>query len=450
MGSGLFSSRNRQENRPDPIFRVRAAALAALIACCAPHAALAQVPGDSPPAVTARFNVDWLSAVRVSTANDDSPLNPGNVRLRLPQLLAQTELRGNVRAEFGSRVLLVLRPRVAGTAEWSWATREPRTDAREAEAEFTEAYLAWTVADPVTITYGLQNFQWGPAELVAPNNRIFHETGVFRDPLYYVPGRHLLRVNVSAGRQWSLVALGELGASPDETFRAGERFARQGLAKVEYTTADGASYAGLTLGATAGAPWWIGGYGSLALTEGLSVYADTSHTRGSRAWYPSDARSPAPPTFARPRVDERAWNTFAVVGARYTFARGDDLRVEWMSQQAGWSEDDLELAFDAARFASSADAFAPYLRAGLEFLGRQFLLLSVRTPELPPRKRVEVQSRYLHAFTDGSRVLFVTSRVEATDRLVLFATGTLTGGPDHGEFSRILRGSLVVGSSVTW
>lgn len=432
------------------VFRLAGAALVVALAVLAcPRHAPAQ-PADTPPSppVTVRVQVDWLAAVRASTAQDDSPLNPGNVRLRLPQLLAQTELRGNVRAQLGSRVQLILRPRVAGTAEWSWATRQPRTEAREAEAEFTEAYLAWTVADPVTITYGLQNFQWGPAELVAPNNRIFHETGVFRDPLYYVPGRHLLRVNVSAGRQWSLVALGELGASPDETFRAGERFARQALAKVEYSTADGASYAGVTLGATDGAPWWIGGYGSLALTEGLSVYADTSHTRGSRAWYP-DA-SARPPAFARPRVDERAWNTFAVVGARYTFARGDDLRVEWMSQQAGWSEHDLELAFDAARFATSPDAFAPYLRPGLEFLGRQFLLLSLRTPELPPRKRVEVQTRYLHAFTDGSRVLFVTSRLEASDRIVLFATGTLTGGPDYGEFSRLLRGSLVVGSSVTW
>ncbi len=448
MGSGLFSWLRREETGPDPILRVRAAALAALIACCPPPAALAQVPDDSPPAVTARFNVDWLSAIRVSTANDSSPLNPGNARLRLPQLLTQTELRGNVRVEAGSRLRLVLRPRVAGTAEWSWATAQPRRDAQDADAEFTEAYLAWTLTDQVTLTYGLQNFQWGPAELAAPNNRVFHETGVFRDPLYYVPGRHLVRVNVSAGRQWSAVALAEVGASADQPFRAGERFARQAIGKLEYTTADGASYGGVTVGATDGAPWWVGGYGSWALTEGLSVYADTSHTRGSRAWYPV-ARGGVPPAFARSREGD-GWQTFAVAGARYTFARGDDLRVEWMLQQAGWSRDDLRLAFDAARFATSAADFAPYLQPGLEFLGRQFVLLSLRTPELPPRKRTEVQTRYLHSATDASRVLFVTARTEATDRLVVFATGTVTGGPPHGEFSRLVRASLVAGTSVMW
>ncbi len=426
------------------------AAVAALVAATTGPASRALAQDAAPPAprVSARFSIDWLSAVRVSTANDESPLNPGNTRLRLPQLLAQTELRGAVRVEAGSRLLLVLRPRVAGTAGWSWARAQPRRDAQEADASFTEAFAAWTPAGALTITYGLQNFQWGPAELLAPNNRVFHEVGLFRDPLYYVPGRHLLRVNVSAGRQWSVVALAELGANDAEPFRAGETFAPKALAKLEFTTADGASYVGTTVGVIDGAPWWVGGYGALALTEGLSVYADTSHTRGSEAWYP--VTTGGRPVFARPLVDDDAWNTLVVSGARYTFARGDDLRVEWLYQQAGWSDADLRLAFDAARVATSASAFEPYLRPGLEFLGRQHLLLSLRTPELPPRKGLEVQTRVLHSFTDSSRVLFVTGRYEAADRLVLFASGTLARGPDHGEFSRLARGSLVAGTSVSW
>ena len=101
-----------------------------------------------------------------------------------------------------------------------------------------------------------------------------------------MPGKHLLRVNLSAGRQWSLVALAEVGATDDEPFRAGEPFARQALAKVEYTTTERRELRGVTAGATDGAPPWFGAYGSFAVTEGLSVYADTSHTRGSQAWYP--------------------------------------------------------------------------------------------------------------------------------------------------------------------
>lgn len=460
MGSGRFSWLIREEERPDLVSgfsqtkrpgrmsRRSTALLAAAIAACVASPAAAQEAVASPPAVTARFQVDWLSAVR-ATSPADTPLNPGNARLRVPGWTTRTELRGNLRVGIGSRAQVVVRPRAFGSAEWIDEAGRPRSRREEGDAEVTEAYLSWTLADALTLTYGLQNFQWGPAELVAPNNRVFHETGVFRDPLYYVPGRHLLRVNVSAGRQWSLVTLAEVGAPANEAFRAGERFARQALAKVEFTTADGASYAGGTVGVTDGAPWWIGGYGSWALTEGLSVYADTSHTRGSQAWYPV-APAGVRPGFARTRSGDASWTTLAVTGGRYTFARGDDLRVEWLFQQAGWGETDLRDAFAIASRATSAAAFAPYVQPGLEFLGRQLVLVSLRTPELPPRRRSEVQTRYLHSFTDGSRVLFVTGRVEATGRLVVFASGTLTGGADHGEFSRLVRGSLVAGTSVTW
>jgi hypothetical protein len=403
--------------------------------------------------------VDWLTAVRGSTASDTS-LNPGNARLRLPQLLALTELRGSLRLELGPKVEFVVRPRVRGQVTTAWIDGQRRVRDDDVEANWTELYVALRPSDAVAITYGLQNFQWGPAELVAPNNRIFHETGFFKDPLYYVRGRHLLRVNVSAGRQWSVVALGELGANGDVPFRAGEHFARQALAKLEFTSANGASYVGGTAGATDGTPPWFGAYGMLGVTEGLSFYVDTSHTRGSQAWYPVTAPV-APgsavlppglvlPVFARPFTNLPSWRSLAVAGARYTFARGDDLRVEWLGQDAGWHESDLRLGFDAARLATSRERFEPYLAPGLEFLGRQLVFVSLRTPELPPRDRVELQTRYLHSFTDSSRALFVSARWEATDALVAFASATLTGGPDHGEFSRLLRASIVAGTQWTW
>jgi hypothetical protein len=412
------------------------------------------------PRVSARFNVDWLNAVRFSSPAEGE-LNPGNARLWLPQVFGQTDLRVNLRVEFGSRAQLIVRPRVRGAISLSSADGLPRREEREADAEWTELYGVWMPGDSVAIAWGLQNFQWGPAEVLAPNNRIFHESGLFRDPLYYVPGKHLLRVNLSAGKQWSVVALAELGATDDAPFRAGEAFTRQVLAKAEYTTASGASYAGFTAGATDGTPPWFGGYGSFAITEGWSVYADTSHTHGSQAWYPvvgrvvppttpASATPGAVPTFARTRAGDDTWTTLAVFGARYTFARGDDLRVEWLLNGAGWAHDELRLGFEAARVAPTRDAFAPYLAPGLEYIGRRFVYVSLRDPELPPSKRTQVQTRYLHSLTDGSRVLFVTGSYDATDAMVLFTSGTLTGGPAEGEFSRLVRGSVVFGATYTW
>jgi hypothetical protein len=78
------------------------------------------------------------------------------------------------------------------------------------------------------------------------------------------------------------------------------------------------------------------------------------------------------------------------------------------------------------------------------------VLLSLRTPDLPPSKHVQVQTRYLQSFTDTSRVFFTTGSYEATDALVLFASGTVTGGPPEGELSRLVRASLVLGATYTW
>jgi hypothetical protein len=398
--------------------------------------------------VAARLSVEWLNAIRFSSPLEGA-LNPGNQRLKLPQVLGQTDLRANLRVEAGPRVQFIVRPRARAYASSASVDEGQRTVERDAEANWTELYVALIPHDAVSVTWGLQNFQWGPAELLAPNNRVFHEVGVFRDPLYYVRGKHLLRVNLSAGKQWSAVALAELGANGDEPFRAGEQFARQVLGKVEFTTADGASYGGVTAGATDGTPPWFGAYGSLALSEGLSIYADGSHTHGSRAWYPVRTAA-GRPAFARPFADVTSGRVLAVAGGRYTFARGDDLRIEWLASDAGWSRDDLRAGFAAARVATSAEAFAPYLLPGLEFLGRQLVYVSLRTPDLPPSRRTQVQTRYLHSFTDTSRVFFVTGSFDTTDSLVIFASGTATGGPPEGEFSRFVGASVVLGATYTW
>ena len=404
-----------------------------------------ETPGDAATRVTYRLNVNWLNAVRLSLPSEGE-LNPDNARLSIPQLFGQTELRGNLRVEFGSRAQLIVRPRVRAFASRARSEGLADRDERDVEADWTELYFSWMPVNAVSVTYGLQNFQWGPAELLAPSNRVFHETGLFRDPIYYVPGRHLLRVNLSAGKQWSVVLLSELGATAQEPFRAGETFARQALAKVEYTTESGGSYVGATAGGTQGEGPWFGGYGMLGLTEGLSVYADASTRRGSEAWYPVLAG--VVPTFARSQ--EAGWRGLAVLGARYTFARGDDLRVEWLLDDAGWTREQFRLGLAAASIAPSREAFAPYLAPGLEFVGRQLVLLSLRTPDLPPSKHVQIQTRFLQSFTDTSRVLFATGSYDASDALVLFASGTVTGGPPEGEFSRLVRASLVVGATYTW
>jgi hypothetical protein len=394
-----------------------------------------------------RLNVEWITAVRGSALRN-TDVNPENRVLGVPQWHAQSELRPNLRVEMGSQWQVVVRPRLLTTWDATRVAGGPYEDDVEARANWTELFASWRPHDAVAVTYGLQNFQWGPAELVSPSNRIFHEVGLFRDPLYYVRGKHLLRVNVSAGRQWSLVTLAELGANGEPPFEAGHRFARKGQAKLEWTDAAGASYVGVTAGVTQDGPPSVGGYGSLALSEGWSIYADLAAQRGSRAWYPvvDEGR----PGFRREDDSGGPIRWHVLGGARYTFASGVDARAEYVHQDAGYTKAQLRLAALAFAAAPNPAAAEPYMSPGLEFLGRRLALVSVRVPDLPPSKRLEVQGRYLASLTDGSGVAFVTASAGAADRVTLFASAALTHGAEYAELARLVRGSLVGGVVWSW
>ncbi|MBA3886056.1 MAG: hypothetical protein H0X67_10035 [Acidobacteria bacterium] len=424
--------------------------VAALLALAAPAAVAAHLQDAAepppPPAVSWRASVEWIGAMR-GTDPAETRLNPGNTRFRIPQFRAQAEVRPNVRIELGPRITAVVRPRGLATAQAAWATGLPRTTENDASANWTEAYLNWRPTDSLQLTYGLQNFQWGPAELLAPSNRIFHETGVFRDQLYYVRGRHLLRVNLSSGRQWSLVGLAELTGNGEDPFVAGEPFRRQGQVKGEYAGGSGRGYIGVTAGARQGSRPWFGEYASYELAAGLSAYADATHTRGSRAWYPVALPSGAA-TFVRRDLEADAWRTLAVAGVRYAFVAGPDARLEYLYQDAGYTRGEVDRA--AAALGASPTQAAPFTAPGLEFLGRRLALASLRVPDLPPNDRLALQGRYLRSFTDRSGVAFLTGTLDAADAVVLFASGSVTHGRDTAEFSRLAKVGVVAGAVWTW
>ena len=410
--------------------------------------ALAQEAQPGATGVTWRASLDWISAVR-ATDLADTPLNPGNAPFRLPQLLAMTELRPNVRVEAGPRWQLVVRPRWRGTAGFTWVDGRPRDDSAEGTFNFPELYADWRANDALSFAYGLQNFQWGPAELVGPSNRLFHEVGTFRDPLYYVRGRHLVRVNVSAGKQWSAVALAEVGGTSEPGFRAGEHFEPAGQAKLEFTTATGESYLGVTAGGRLHDRPWFGEYASVTLVAGLSAYVDAVHQQGSLAWYPVPA-GPRGAGFDQADRASGAVRTLVVGGARYAFVNGTDVRLEYMHQDAGYSRAEFDLAALAVATLPSPDTVDRWLRPGLEFIGRDFLLVSLRVPEQPPTRRVGLHAQYLSSLTDRSGVAFALASVEATGALVLFGTLTATYGDDTAEFSRLARASVVGGVVWSW
>jgi len=145
--------------------------------------------------------------------------------------------------------------------------------------------------------------------------------------------------------------------------------------------------------------------------------------------------------------------TLALGGARYTFEGGADVRLEILFDEAGWDRAQLALASRAAGpspLPGGAGLLAAWLLPGFEIVGRQHAYASVRLPDLPPRKRLALQARYLAALEDGSGAAFVTASFDAADSVVLFASAAATHGAGDAALSRLVRGTAAAGAVVSW
>jgi hypothetical protein len=426
---------------------LRAASAAAAVLAYAAPARAEETPGTPLP-LSARIRLEWLSAAGL-TSPRDTPVNPDNAVLQLPQAAASTELRPDLRLEAGRDLHGVVRPRLLAQAQKPRVAGEWRPETSDARVEWIELYASWQADERVALAYGLQNFQWGPAELVSPSNRIFHVTGFFRDPLYVVRGKHLARVNLSAGRAWSAVLLAEVAdAGGTPPFVAGEPFEPKAQVKLEWSDPGGRGYVAATAGAGRTSRGFFGGYASVALGDGLSAYADAVTQVGSRAWYPTDDGGGGA-RFEHALTDA-GLRTLALGGLRYTFSGGTDLRLEYLFDEAGWDLARLRLAERAASAPPPPGAVEAWLDPGFEVVGRQHVYASLTVPDLPPRKRTSVALRYLAALEDGSGAVFVTGSYDATDSVVLFASGTATWGSDHGALSRLAHVTALAGATVSW
>jgi hypothetical protein len=152
-------------------------------------------------------------------------------------------------------------------------------------------------------------------------------------------------------------------------------------------------------------------------------------------------------------METRALRTTVLSGLRYSFVGGQDLRVEYLLDEAGWTDAQLALAERAALASLAIGARAGldrYLDPGFELLGRQLVYASLQLPDLPPGERTRVQLRYLHSLTDGSGVGFVTGSYDATDSAVAFISLSATHGLEDGALSRLTRAAFAAGATLNW
>lgn len=392
-----------------------------------------------------RGSLDLFSSV-LGIWRASGQLNPDNQVLRTPHGVVDNQLRPNLRFEL-DRLQVVVRPRFS--LDWSVRRDEDAwSDEWKGSVDLPEAYASWRVNDVFSLSYGLQNYQWGPAETLNATNTIIHRP-YNRNLLTLVKGKQIVRLNISYGRRFSTILLFEPGDNGEPPFRFNTRFDRKILLRTELTSRSGASYVGLAGGAGSLSAEWFGEYGSVALSDAFSIYIDARHQAGSDAWYPT-ASADDPVGFEQRRSQHI--KTIGVAGARYTFESGADLRVEYIHNDVGYTRQEERLATQnvLTRLATTP-AVLGYLQApGLDLPGQKYAYASARAPDLLKDKSLTMDLRVIKNFADNTGIVFVNIEWFATDALVVFSSSSIAFGREDGDLTRQARAYSILGIRHTW
>jgi hypothetical protein len=374
----------------------------------------------------------------------DSTLNPDNRRLSLTQKSAALDLREDFSLSYKDDNRLVLRPRIllnTGVAEYTSPT-ESKTIST-GKLDLTDAFYESQLFQNFSVTLGLQVYQWGPAELLSPSNPIYHFNTSQRSFFYKEKGHVLARANLTLGNL-SVVALSEVVSNNETYWIAEKQFSPQSLLKSEWRFENPSNYAGFIIGEQEQQHPFIGEYLVFYPFEGFSFYLDARHSQGITAYLPQLSNS-GYYVLAEDDLLQNQTLTLATVGLRYEGPA--DLRLEYISNQAGYNKTDFQNAKRAVTELSPylAANISRFYRSGLELPGANYLYLSARFPDFWSIRDVNLYLRYLMSLQDNSGSFQMNVDKVLTESLVGYVESDVAQGSRDDELTIFNRWQIVAG-----
>jgi hypothetical protein len=407
---------------------------------------------ESAPKYSYRFKLPWYNTAAIQQIAP-SPANPENIA-EIERWLLTSEVRPDFNLELSEGALnLTLRPVARGQVHYRVVKSNEETESTTS-GQWAEAFLSATLSDKLQITYGLQNFQWGPADILSPSNRIFHDNAESKGLTFLSQGKHLLRLNYTWSKDASTIVMVELSKyHEDPDFRAEEEFTQKALLKHEIAWGGGADYAGFVLGTKGSEGAWIGLYGTQTLFAGLSFHADASVERSNHVWYPKKSTSPSPSdtTLEQTAKGEDRGYALVVGGFRYAFENGCDLKLEYLFNQSGYDRNDFELLSSALQPTTLQGAqllpktLQRAAKPGLDYRAMHYGLVSLRVPDLFSLKDLSLYSRYLLSGYDRSSSSYASLEYGATDSTTLMLAGLFNRGKTGDDLEGAVNWSALTG-----
>lgn len=379
----------------------------------------------------------------------DSILNPSNRGAEIPRSLLMTEVRPEIQLAVLDGLDFVIRSR-----HWGWyqdvstespAERQQRVDG---QSDLSDAFISWSPTDSAMLTLGLQNYQWGPAEILSPSNIFYHFNDEQRSFFYKEKGRFLTRLNWIPRPDVAVILMYEPTDNRQQNWVAHRKFSPQSALKIEKQFENPSNSMALILGEVEGLSRYVAEHFSWSLFEGYSLYGDFRHQENQTHFRPiSSTGSFLEMTDDQSRVGGAgSWSTLGVVGFR--FEGRVDFRQELIYNQAGADQEEWTRLRQSITTISPflADNLAAFSRPGLELRSRSYSYTSLRIPDLGRKGDVSVAARWLASLVESSSALQLNYEHNLSDELVFSAEITSFLGDRKTEFTLLKSGQASLGA----
>lgn len=368
--------------------------------------------------------------------NENSSFNADNRILEIPKYSVQFELRPDIQYTINAQHFLVLRSRHF-LQSYQYNFENPKKSEFEtlSESDLSDFYFSSQWTNGFSTTIGLQNYQWGPAEIFSPTNPFFHFLNDQRSFFFKEKGRVLFRFNWTPNPEtarWSVIGMYEPVNNQTKYWTADRDFKSKSLVKVEYQFENPANQFAFVTGQGENQKEFIGEYFTWSFIEGHSVYADVKHQK-SRTNYIPKQNGLGFYDLVKSSEDQRIFST-AVVG--YRFEGRVDFRQEFIFNESGFNSDEWSQAKKSAltlstQLLTNSKRFA---RPGLEFLTQSYSYTSIRIPDIGPQDQSSLSVRWLSSLEHNSAVLQINLEHNLSDHTVLTAESLHYQGSDSQEF----------------
>ena len=407
--------------------------------------------------VKLKARADFQSYAAFLHIRRDHPLNLDNEFLQIPKQQQVFFILPDLKLS-SPTFSLIYRPELKvqiDTTELADSTKSSTiTGARS-----REFFGVLPATDFLTLTHGIQFFTWGPAEAMSPSNKMFPELIMKKNSFTATSSKYLSRINYSIGKNFSLIGIVEIGPSPEKSAdnqNPMQKFEPSGLAKAEWSWTGGKNYFGLVGGAQEMSNTWVGEYASVEIFNDVNLFFDISHERNSKILYPHQKNNGSGIAdtffFEQDRADDARLVTTSLFGAKYDFRNGSEIRSEIIYYGLGYSQSQLELAYDAIQTQSPLDELnrGALRQNTLLFLGQKYAYFSLRCQEFMNVKDWNFYLKHLRSLTDHSSFNAISFDYSWTDFLTLNIMYQANLGSMRSELGYYYTDTTIAGLKWSW